>query len=67
ACSLHEFKLDCMAAGVDFGVENAREQYALRACAYIAGLEPVERERYLKQLADKTGYDLPSLRAQLAR
>jgi len=67
ACTLHEFKLDCMAAGVDFGSENAREQYTLRACAYIAGLEPVERERFLKQLADKTGYDLPSLRAQLGR
>ena len=67
ACSLHEFKLDCLANDIDFGNENAREQYALRACAYIAGLEPVERDRYLKLVAGKTGYDLPSLRAQTER
>lgn len=64
ALSLNAFKLEAMAKGYDLNDENARERYAKSACAFIAGLQPIEQERYYKQIAKKTGYPLEALEAQ---
>ncbi|MDO4564506.1 MAG: DNA primase [Clostridia bacterium] len=64
ALTLSAFKLENMAAGVNLEVENERERYAKQACAYINTLQPVEQERYYKQLAKKTGYELEALKRQ---
>lgn len=64
ALTLNAFKLDAMAKGMDFSDENQREGYAVKACAYVAKLQPVEQERYYKRIAERTGYDLASLREQ---
>lgn len=64
AMTLNAFKLESMAIGVNLANENEREKYAKKACAYIGSLQPVEQERYYKQLAKKTGYDLESLKMQ---
>lgn len=66
ALTLPAFKLESMASGVNFADENAREKYTLQACAYIATLEPVTRDRYLKIIAQKTGIALDALREQAA-
>lgn len=67
ALTLSEFKLNTLSRGVDFGDENQREKYAMEACAYIATLQPLEQERYYKQVSDKTGYPVAALKAQGGR
>ena len=67
ALSLNAFKLEAMAKGYDLNDENSREQYAKAACAFVAGLQPIEQERYYKLIAKKTGYALEALQAQGVR
>ncbi|MBR6039887.1 MAG: DNA primase [Clostridia bacterium] len=67
ALSLNAFKLEAMAKGCDLNDENGRERYAKAACAFVAGLQPIEQERYYKQIAKKTGYALEALEAQGVR
>lgn len=67
ALTLSEFKLETLSRGVDLGDENQREKYAMNACAYIATLQPLEQERYYKQVAEKTGYSVAALKAQGGR
>jgi DNA primase len=64
ALTLNAFKLDSMAGKRDLTNENQREQYAMEACRFIAGLQPVERDRYYQQVAKKTGYTIDALKAQ---
>ena len=64
ALSLNAFKLEAMAKGYDLNDENGRERYAKTACAFVAGLQPIEQERYYKLIAKKTGYALEALQAQ---
>lgn len=64
ALSLNAFKLEAMSRTFDLAAENDRERYAMEACAFIAGLQPVERDRYYVQVARKTGYSLEALQAQ---
>ena len=64
ALSLNAFKLEAMAKGYDLNDENGRERYAKAACAFVAGLQPIEQDRYYKLIAKKTGYPLEALRAQ---
>lgn len=64
ALTLNAFKLLRMAAGFDLSTEDGREEYALAGCRFIAGLEPVERERYYATLARNTGFTVAALRAQ---
>lgn len=64
ALSLNAFKLEAMAKGYDLNDENGRERYAKVACAFVASLQPIEQERYYKQIAKKTGYALNALEAQ---
>jgi DNA primase len=67
ALSLNAFKLEAMAKGYDLNDENGRERYAKAACAFVAGLQPIEQERYYKQIAKKTCYALEALEAQGVR
>ena len=64
ALSLNAFKLEAMSRGYDLNDENGRERYAKAACAFVAGLQPIEQERYYRQIAKKTGYALEALQAQ---
>ena len=64
ALTLNAFKLMRMAAAYDLGTEDGREEYARAGCRFIAGLEPVERERYYVALARSTGFTVEALRAQ---
>ncbi len=64
ALALNAFKLESMARDFALDRENGREQYAMKACRFIAELSPVERERYYQQLSKKTGYTLETLKAQ---
>ena len=67
ALSLNEFKVRSMANGLDLNAENDRERYAVRACAFVASLQPIEQERYYKVIASLTGYAVEALEAQGAR
>ncbi len=64
ALSLNAFKLEALSRTFDLTAENDRERYAVEACAFIAGLQPVERDRYFVQVARKTGYALEALQEQ---
>ena len=64
AMTLTQFKLEHMAKGFDFSLEDGREGYAKKACAFVATLEPVERERYAPLIARKTGLNVDSVKAQ---
>ncbi len=64
ALSLNAFKLEAMSRRYDLDDENGRERYAKEACAFVAGLQPIEQERYYRQIAKKTGYALEALQAQ---
>ena len=64
ACTLNEFKIRSMAKKKDLTNEDDRERFALNACAFIAGLEPVEQERYYKLVSQMTGYAVEMLQAQ---
>ena len=67
AMTLNEFKLESIAQKYDLNDVNAREQYAKAACAFVAGLQPIEQDRYYRQIAKKTGYPLEALQAQGVR
>ena len=67
ALTLNAFKLEAMAKAYDLDDENAREQFAKAACAFVAGLQPIEQDRYYRQIAQKTGYALEALQAQGVR
>jgi DNA primase len=67
ALSLNEFKVRSLANGFRLNDENDRERYAVRACAFVATLQPIEQERYYKVISELTGYAVEALEAQGAR
>lgn len=67
ALSLNAFKIESMAGNYDLLRENDRERYAIEACAFIAGLQPVEQGRHFARLAQKTGYPVEALVSQAKR
>ncbi len=64
ALTLNAFKLESMARAYALDRENERERFAMEACRFIAGLQPIEQERYYRQLAKRTGYPVEALQAQ---
>ncbi|MDR0840232.1 MAG: DNA primase [Christensenellaceae bacterium] len=64
AQGLTEYKLDTFMRGLDMDSPDGREQYAKTACAFLGTLQPVEQERYLAQIARRTGYSQEAVRAQ---
>lgn len=61
ALTLNEFKIRAMAKEFDLNNENARERFAIQACSFVAGLQPIEQKRYYKVISEMTGYPLESL------
>ena len=55
ALMLNGFKLDSLMGGIDLSTPDGREEYAKKACALLARLEPVEQERYASVIARRTG------------
>lgn len=55
ALTLNGFKLDSLMGGIDLSTPDGREEYAKKACALLARLEPVEQERYAPVIARRTG------------
>lgn len=66
AFTISRFKLERMADGVDFSIEDQREKYALNACKYISSLQPLVHDRYLKIVSEKSGYPIASLLRQVS-
>lgn len=64
ALTLNEFKVRTMAKGLDLNNQNDRERFAVQACSFVAGLQPIEQERYYNVIADMTGYPLQALMEQ---
>lgn len=58
------FRLEYMAEKYDFATPDGREKYAKEACDYISGLEPVERDRYIRLVSEKSGVGQDVLRQQ---
>lgn len=58
------FRLTNMAAQFDLSTENGREAFALKACAFVGTLQPVEQERYISLIARKTGLPVEAVKAQ---
>ena len=67
AQTLNEFKVRTYANGLNLSDENDRERFAMRACAFVASLQPIEQGRYYKLIADMTGYAVEALEAQGTR
>lgn len=64
ALAFNAFKLMRMGDGYNLSTEDGRQEYAVAGCRFIAGLQPVEQERYYAALARKTGMSVETLRAQ---
>ena len=64
ANTLNGFKLQHIATQFDLGTADGREGYAKRACAFVGGLQPVERERYAPVIARNSGLSLAAVHAQ---
>ncbi len=64
AMSASEFRLEFMAGNFNLETADGREKYAKQACEYIASLQPVERNRYLKLVFERTGIDMDTLKKQ---
>ncbi len=64
ALTLNAFKLERMAKDYDITNDNERDAFAMSACKFIAGLQPVEQERYYQRLARMTGISLETLQEQ---
>ena len=64
ANTLNGFKLSHLATQFDLLTADGREGYAKRACAFVGGLEPVERERYIPVIARNAGVSLDAVEAQ---
>ena len=65
AMTLNAFKLSHIASQFDLGTADGREGYAKRACAFLSGLEPVERERYTPIVSRNSGLSADAIKAQI--
>ncbi|MDL2225480.1 DNA primase [Eubacteriales bacterium OttesenSCG-928-M02] len=66
AITLMEFKLWMLSNESDMDSENGRMEFAKKACVLLRGLEPIEMERYMKQVAGMTGFSVDTVREQVA-
>lgn len=64
AMSASEFRLEFMVGNYNLETVDGREKYAKEACEYISSLQPVERNRYLKLVFERTGIDIDTLKMQ---
>lgn len=61
ALSLNSFRLEHLKNQYDLDDPDAAEQFAQKASAFIAGLSPLERERYYRELSRQTGFSINAL------
>ena len=65
AVTLTRFKIDTLARKFDLSLSDEKAKFAVEAAKIIKALEnPVEREEYLKQLHEVTGYTMETLYRQ---
>lgn len=60
-----QFKLESMAKAVDLNSADGRQAFAQNACRLLASLEPVERDRYLRLVSERSGISLETIREQV--
>ncbi len=65
--SLTTFKIQCMAKKYNLSQEPERERFAIEACRYVSGLQPIQQGKCLKQISQISGYSLEELEQQTAR
>lgn len=58
------YRLWSLAGKFNLSTPDGREGFAKQACALVGQLEPVERERYMPYIAQKTGLPLDAVKAQ---
>ncbi len=58
------FKIERIAAESGLDSPDGRESFARRACALLAKLEPVERERYVGVIAEMSGLPVITIKQQ---
>ncbi|MBO6062042.1 MAG: DNA primase, partial [Clostridia bacterium] len=58
------FKLERIAKLQGLETADGREHFAKEACALLSGLEPVERDRYIPFVAEKSGLSQQTVREQ---
>ena len=64
AYTANGYRLWSLSGRFDLNTADGREGFAKEACAFVGGLQPVERERYMPFIARKTGLPLDSVKAQ---
>ncbi|MDR1797712.1 MAG: DNA primase [Clostridiales Family XIII bacterium] len=67
AVPLTEYRLARLRDGFDTGHADGLADYLKAASVLLGGLEPVEREAYIKKIAQDTGVAEEAVRAQAAR
>lgn len=60
-----QFKLEHMARSEDLDSPDGRQRFAQNACRLLASLEPVERERYVPLVSERSGLSKEIIREQL--
>lgn len=59
-----QFKIESMAKAQDLGTADGRQQFAQNACRLLASLEPVERDRYVPLVSERSGISQDVIRQQ---
>lgn len=59
-----QFKINHLASAVNMDTPDGRQSFAERACKLLASLGPVERARYVKSVAEKSGIDASVIEQQ---
>ena len=62
--TLTAFKIEHIAKGFDMTNPDERQKFAIEACKIVAGLQPVEQERYYDMVAQMSGFSYETLQSQ---
>lgn len=59
-----QFKLESIASEFDLFDPDGREGYAKSACLMLASLQPVERDRYIRLVSERSGMSIDTIKQQ---
>lgn len=59
-----QFKLNYIEGETGLSTADGRQRYAERACALLSRLDPVERDRYVKTVSERSGIGVDVIREQ---
>ena len=59
-----QFKLNYIEGETGLSTADGRQKYAERACALLSRLDPVERDRYVKVVSERSGIGMDVIREQ---